>query len=284
MKKKLFVFWTGADYVKRIVKALSQHFELVNDLTEADVVLSLQMGAYDQLIRFKKAYPNKKLVIYVWDCYNWIYLSDNTYDWDAYGRLCNASDLVLVPSNGQKLRLKQHWNIPPEKVFIVHAYAQYFDHDKVEDKGYVCNPLREISDPHLGWIERACKELDIPYRHGGRKRGQTGMSWDQYKDFIAGASFIVCPWYEASTGGMSLLEGYNLGKEVLICRSKFMGACEYFKERANYFDPKYDSLKRKVKILWDQRYTFPSRKLEDKKEFCKNFTVESMAERLYNVC
>lgn len=282
MKSKLFAYFTGADYVKTIINALSDHFDLINNPNQADIILSLQMGGYQQLIDLKETYPNKKLVTYVWDCYDWIYRESRGYEWDAYGKLCQKSDLILVPSSGQSLRLKQHWNISIDKVKIVKAYAQYFEHDNVADRGYVCNPLREIPDQHLGWIEKACAELDIPYEHGGRKHGQIGRTWNQYKDFIAGASFIVCPWYEASTGGMSLLEGYNLGKEVLICDSPYMGAKEYFGDRANYFKPTYESLKLKLKMLWGQRYTFPSKPLEDKKEFCKQFTVEKMAKELSN--
>lgn len=277
MKQKLFCYFTGADYVAKIIEALSAHFEIVQDANQADTVLALQMGAYSQLVNYKKTFPNKKLVTYVWDCYEWIWRSGEEKTWSAYGDVCKVSDLLLVPSTGQQLRLKEHWSIPLDKSRVVKAYAQYFESDNVEDRGYVCNPLREIPDRHLGWIEKACSELQIPYRHGGKKPGGTGMSWADYKEFISGASFIVCPWYEASTGGMSLLEGYNLGKEVLICDSPYLGAGEYFEDRANYFKPNYEDLKCRLKLLWGQKYTFPSRTLENKKEFCKQFTVEELA-------
>jgi len=277
---KVFVYHTGhTGYVHNIIAAMKDHIEISSEPdASCDVFLSLQMGHHAELIRLKRSFPHVKFVTYVWDCYDWIWEQGRGYDWKGYGELCQVSDMVWVPSQGQVLRLKQHWGI--EKYDIVKCYAQFFDHDAVSDGGYVSNPLREIPDPQLGWIEKACTELDIPYEHGGRKQGQTGRTWDEYKDFIAKASFIVCPWYEASTGGMSLLEGYNLGKEVLICDSPYLGASDYFGYRANYFEPNYEDMKRMIGLMWSQRYTFPSKPLEDKQEFCKEFTADAFAERI----
>jgi len=279
---KLFIYHTGhTGYVHSIIEALAEFVEVRSSPdAECDAFLSLQMGHHAELIHLCRSFPHIKFITYVWDCYDWIWEHGRGYDWKGYGELCQVSDEVWVPSQSQVLRLKQHWGI--EKYDIVKCYAQYFDSDNVRDDDYVCNPLREIPDNHLGWIEKACQELEIPYQHGGRKKGETGRTWDEYKDFISGASFIVCPWYEASTGGMSLLEGYNLGKEVLICNSPYMGAKDYFGDRANYYEPIYNDFKRMLQILWSQRYSFPSKPLEDKKEFCQEFTVEKMAERMYN--
>jgi len=171
----------------------------------------------------------------------------------------------------------QHWQIPLEKSKSVPAYAQFFDYE-ISDEDYVCDPLRSIPDRHEGWVEKACNELNIPYNHGGRGKGSSGRTWDEYKKFIANSSFIICPWYEASTGGMSLMEGYNIGKEILICNSPYMGAKDYFGDRANYFEPTYDSMKTQIKALWEKRPA--GRSLEDKKEFCKQFSVSSFVKNM----
>lgn len=279
---KIFVYHSGSTpYVQTIIDALAEHVELAaKPDPSCDFFFSLQMGHTSELIRLRRSFPHVKFVTYVWDCYEWIWEHDRAYDWNGYGELCKVSDEVWVPSHGQVLRLKEHWGI--EKYDVVKCYAQYFDHDNVRDDGYICNPLREIPDRQVGWLEKAVAELGLPYVHGGRKRGQQGRTWDEYKDMIAGASLIVCPYYEASTGGMSLLEGYNLGKEILVCDTPYEGAKDYFGPRANYFEPTYESLVSQLQLLWDQRYTFPSRPLEDKQEFCQEFTAKAFAERLHN--
>jgi len=274
---------SNGSYSENLVEALTKYADVTVDRPppgcHIDIFLSLSMGHDDVLLEVQRNTPNSKMVTYVWDCYGWIMDQDDRYDWEAYGRLIKGSHAVLTPSHGQTLRLKEHWDVDDSKV--IRCYGQYFDHDNVRDGNYVCNAMREIPDRQLGWVDRACHELQIPYNHGGRKRGQTGRTWDEYKDFIAGASFIVCPWYEASTGGMSLLEGYNLGKEVLVCDSPYLGAKDYFGDRAHYYQPDYPSMKAKIKEMWENKDSFPSRPLEDKQEFCSQFSADKFAERLY---
>jgi len=175
------------------------------------------------------------------------------------------------------MRLYQHWSIPASQAMVVHAYAQLFEDDYYKlttDQGYVCDPLRSIPDAHAGWLKRVCNELEIPYKHGGNNR-----TWNDYKNFIKDCSFIVCPWYEASTGGMSLVEGYDIGKSMLICNSDYLGAKEYFGDRANYFEPNYESLKDSVLKLWNKRDKI-NQDSHSNREFCKLFSVENFCNRL----
>jgi hypothetical protein len=277
---KIWIWWTGnTPYVQTIIDEFGkQGHEVVNaPSADCDALLSLQMGSHQDIIRLHSQVPHIPLYTYVWDCYEWIWDHGRGYDWAGYGELCKVSDRVFVPSEGQRQRLFQHWNIPLEKSESIPAYAQYFDYE-ISDEDYVCDPLRSIPDRHAGWVEKACNELGIPYNHGGRGKGGKQKSWDDYKKFIANSSFIICPWYEASTGGMSLMEGYNIGKEILICDSPYMGAKDYFGDRAHYFQPNYDSLKEQIKYMWATRPTGPS--IEDKKEFCKGFSVESFVSNL----
>ncbi len=278
---KVWVYHTGhTGYVNTIIESLSKFVDVQSAPdAQTDLFFSLQMGHHDQLIHLKRSFPHIPFITYVWDCYGWIWSHGRGYDWKGYGDLCKISDEVWVPSYGQVLRIKEHWGI--ETYDVVKCYAQYFDHE-VEDGGYVCNALREIPDSQLGWVEKACEELGIPYEHGGRKQGQVGRTWEEYKKFIARSSFIICPWFEASTGGMSLLESYNLGKEVLICDTPYLGAKDYFADRANYFKPTYESMKERIQLLWDQKHSFPFEPLEDKQEFCQEFTVDAFAKRIYD--
>lgn len=280
---KCYIYHSGGTpYVLDLIDELKKYVDICTFPSECDMIISIQMGGYNELLQLHRAYPHIPFITYVWDCYEWIWEYDRNYDWRAYGEIVKISKQIWVPSSGQQLRVNQHWGVDLSKTRVIKAYARLFDFNNTIDNGYVCNPLREIPDRHLGWIEKACDQLSIPYIHGGRKRGSIGKSWDEYKEFIAQSSFIVCPWYEASTGGMSLIEGYNLGKEILICNSPYMGAKDYFGDRANYFDPTYESLVESIKKMWDNRYKKSKYSLSDKKIFCKeNHSIEIMAYNLY---
>ncbi len=166
---KIFIYHSGhTEFVKKIVRALGEHVEIATKPdSDCDFFFSLQMGDHAELIRIRRTFPHVKFITYAWDCYEWIWEHERHYDWKGYGDLCKVSDEVWVPSHGQVLRLKQHWGI--EKYDVVKCYAQFFNHSNVHDGGYVCDPLREIPDRHRGWIAKACAELNIPYKHGGRK-------------------------------------------------------------------------------------------------------------------
>ena len=264
-------------YVQRLVKEISKLVEVEEHDAGSKCThyLSLQMGGEQQIISLRQSLPDAKITTYCWDCYEWIWEHARMYDWRLYGEQCRVSDLIMVPSYGQVLRLGQHWDIIPDKTLVIPAYAQLFDYNNIGDDGYVCDPLRDIPDRHSGWVRRACSELDIPYQHGGNNR-----PWEEYKKFVGRSSFVVCPWYEASTGGMSLVEAYSIGKDVLVCDSPYMGAKEYFGDRAYYFEPSYESLKNGINVMWKQRGK-PKSPTRERREFCHNeFGVATMARNL----
>ena len=281
---KIFAFWTGAPYMKSILEEFEKQGHEITDRPseDCDLHICLQMGdqnTHNALIDIKKRFPDVPFFTYVWDCYEWITnpRHDRGYDWSGLGRVCNISEKVFVPSEGQRYRCLQHWGVGLEKTKSIPAYAPFFEHQTL-DLDYVCDPLRAIPDRHAGWAERACSELNIPYQHGGRGKDKTIKDWDEYKQWIANSSFVICPWYEASTGGMSLVEAYYIGKEVLICNSPYMGAKDYFGDRANYFKPTYESMKESLQKMWEER---PSRySLKDRRKFCERFSLENFCKNI----
>ena len=69
-------------------------------------------------------------------------------------------------------------------------------------------------------------------------------SEEEFQKWLAEANLLLCPYYEASTGGLSLLEGFNIGKPVLVCDSPYLGAKDYFGDNAFYFkNGDYEDLK-----------------------------------------
>tara|TARA_R100001163_G_scaffold12639_1_gene11825 strand:- start:48039 stop:48890 length:852 start_codon:yes stop_codon:yes gene_type:complete len=264
-------------YARNLISAIREHAEVQEGSPTEDCThfLSLQTGGEDQMLGIRESIPEAKITTYCWDCYEWIWDHTYMFDWRPFGEQCKASDLVMVPSYGQVMRLNQHWGIEEARTMIVPAYAQLFDYDDIADDGYVCDPLRDIPDRHSGWASRACNELNIPYIRVGNTR-----SWEEYQWIIAHSSFVICPWYEASTGGMSLIEAYNLGKNVLVCDSPYMGAKEYFKERAYYFDPSYESMKQQILNMWENRGSH-NEDLQDRKDFCRHeFGISTMAKSI----
>lgn len=83
------------------------------------------------------------------------------------------------------------------------------------------------------------------------------MGWAEYKRTIANARLLVSAYREASTGSLALLDGYRMGKQVLLSDSEWNGAKQVFGPYGNYF--RWDSrgaLKEAVKELTFTRKTF----------------------------
>jgi len=277
----LFLYYYHENkYTTALAAEIGKYLPIQDDMNSITThLLVLQMGASARLVEIKEQNPQIQYGTYVWDCYDWIWeghdRGGNEHNWDEFGELCKVSEQLWTPSLGQKKRLKEYWDI--DNCDIIPAYAQLFDYDdEITDGNYIFNPLRKIPDRQYGWFEQACDELNIPYKTSGKEQGEPTRSWDEYKKVVADASFIVSTYYEASTGGMTLWEGYNIGKEILVCDSPYHGTKEHFGDRAHYFSG-YEDLKVQLKRLWDTKDQFPTRSLESKQEFCQQFTVEEMA-------
>lgn len=197
--------------------------------TPIDVVVSMSVLVMDDTFRVKAEWPNALLYCYMWDCYEWVWTNPRPgeYDYKRYGELLKLARRVWVPSRCTARRVKQWWGLESE---VILSSVPWFDHPNVRDDGYALCTLRHIPDPWDTKFEEACEELDIPY-----KRTDHRLSRAEYEDAVAGCRFLVSHYYEASTGGLSLLEGYRLGKPALINSSEWNGAMDYFENRARYF-------------------------------------------------
>jgi glycosyltransferase involved in cell wall biosynthesis len=220
------------------------------------------------------------MVNYNWDVYEWAYNNPGTsifpYDVNLYRYLLQKSKFVACPSWSVVYRNEEFFGIPRENSVIVKSFARQITIDPatVRDDRFVYMPLRQIPDRNLGWFERACTELSIPYRISDKR-----LSEEDYADAIASCSFLVCPWYEASTGGLSLIEGMTVGKPVLFSDSKYMGAEDYLGEYAVKFKhDDYGDFKSKISELWEDT---PVVALDD--SFIDQFKPEVMVSNLLNL-
>jgi glycosyltransferase involved in cell wall biosynthesis len=86
--------------------------------------------------------------------------------------------------------------------------------------------------------------------------------------------------YEASTGGLTLLEAYRLGKPVLMSNSYYQGGQDYFGDKAEYFQyDSYSNFKAKLKDMWENPRKV---NIEDAIIFTDQYTPEKMAESVLN--
>ena len=191
-------------------------------------------------------YPNALVINYVWDFYEWAWegkRKNEIYNWKEYGEYLKGSDEVWCPGEGTAKRLKEYLDID---AVVLHTGVSVEDR-KTSDGGYVLNHLREYPEQNFGWAEKACKELGIEYHWPNH-----GLELEDWKDEIANCRFMICEYMEASTGGLTLLEGLWNGKPSLISDSPYQGGNEYLGPYANTFKwNSYKDCKEQIKKMWD---------------------------------
>lgn len=195
-----------------------------------DVILCMGVGAMEETYTYANIYPTAKLYVYHWDCYAWVWKNPRPgeYNYQRYGELLSKAEEVWVPSECTGWRTTQWWGLRNWKVIL--SSCPWWRHDNVSDQGYALCTLRKIPDSWCYEFEKACRELKIPHQRPDHK-----LSYEEYKDVVAGCRFLVDHYEEASTGGLTLLEGYYHGKPCLVNDSEWNGARDYFGSRAWYF-------------------------------------------------
>jgi len=250
---------------------------LLNECTkDCDFIVSLNgLSHYHKFNIFKKDFPNIKTIMYVWDMYPWTNYSKN------YNALRDY-DQIWVPSNEVILRLKEFYDVDPNKCKVVKAYAELYEAEgiKIENKGFVYHFAREYKDPNLGFCEIASKITQIPLissRHN--------LNFESYKENVLKCSFLVLDYMEASTGGLTMLEGYYHGKDILFSDSLYQGGKDYFGDRAYYFkDGDIDDYIEKFKFLYEKslNYKISDYEMQERKQFIiDNYTIDVMTKNVF---
>lgn len=174
------------------------------------------------------------VVYYNWDLYPWVVKNRPVMGWPRFLIDLNTAARILVPNEGTRLRTTElvgresHvvlspvsvWQVPPP--FDGHpkpgSYVLEVSRDYDWDKGY-----KYVSD--------ACSLRNEPLLRTACK-----TPWDEFRWLVANARCLLTGLDEASTGGLTLLEGYAHGVPVVASDSPLNGAREYFGDRATYFD------------------------------------------------
>jgi hypothetical protein len=95
---------------------------------------------------------------------------------------------------------------------------------------YAVDVMRKYPDPNRDFAHENCKALGVRLI-----ATQNEVPWERFKGIIANAQLLISAQYEASTGGLTLIEGYWHGVPSLISNSPRHGGHEYFGCRADYF-------------------------------------------------
>lgn len=244
--------------------AMKKVFKLVPP-EEADFLYLASFFKLNDAIKLKTEH-SIPIVVYCWDYYSWKH--DSEAQWRHYADfLIHHADLVIVPSEAQKLRLKELLGV--DSTVIKTGIPTY--EAKTNDGNYILDPVRYYEgDPNNGWAERAGAELGIPVIHSEHQ-----YNVEDFRNLVANCTLLTCPYVEASTGGLSIMEGLYLGKPSLVSDSPYMGAVDYLGEYGYYFKyDDYEDFKKQIAYLWEMR---PQMDVRDQPEL---FSYDQMAKKI----
>jgi hypothetical protein len=214
-------------------------------------------------------------VYYNWDLYPWqVKAPRPTLPWRAYVHALRTAREIWVPNRGTAVRTAEFTE--RDSVIIKPCYRPW--EPASGPGGCVVDVMRPYTqDPCYGWVKRACDDLGLPC-----VETRCSLPWDQYRAAVGGARLLVSAYHEASTGGLSLLEGYHHGAHVLVNDSPFQGANDLFGGRVWTFkDGDFDDLKRVLKQLWDVTVLPTPSRLEERREWLtENYSETTFAKRV----
>lgn len=175
-------------------------------------------------------------VYYNWDLYPHVVNNHHEMGWSEYLKDLRRCDIVVVPNEGTRLRTQQ---LVDRESIIVHAPVRTWDvppkpkGTHMAPRSYVLDVMRDYSWD-VGYVlpQHACQKIGMPL-----VRTKTRTDWDTFRWLVANARCLISAVCEASTGGLTLLEGYHHGVPVVVSGSSLNGAGEYFGPRAHYFEP-----------------------------------------------
>lgn len=237
-----------------------------------DAIVLMGVGALDYAKKAVMEHPDVPLFVYNWDCYVWCILRPRPgdYDYRSYGKLIKVAKEVWVPTRCTKVMTELWWGVA--NVRVIHPSIAPFEAE-VSDEGYVLCSLRETPDHDWPLLEIACSLEGIPLEMPNHQESR-----EQYEQTVANCRFLVSHIREASTGGLTLLEAYRLGKPVLITNSPWNGAVELFGWRGRWFQyGDIHSLRLALRESWKQ----PTHVCEDHRRWVDgNYSDRLMLEKI----
>lgn len=234
------------EFYNGLIEALLQRGVVVTQDCQEDYDAILNFSAFyaSDAVEISNRFPNVPVVNYVWDYYKFAHDGKHWFNWKPYVDFLKRSNFLIAPSSGQALRLKELLDLDS----IVILTGIKVTDSPISDGRYVLDHMRWYPEENEKWIVRACEELGIPCVHSEHQ-----YSDEEFKKLVANATFLACGYIEASTGGLTLVEGLWNGKTALLSNSLYMGGKDYMGEFATYFQwDDYEDCKRKLQEMWLQ--------------------------------
>lgn len=258
---------TNTDFVDY----LRQHHTVTETCDETyDLIFNMSAFEFQRAEAVSQKYPHIPVVNYVWDYYLFAHEGKHWYNWKPYAEFLKKSKLIIVPSSSQQLRLKELLGLDSVVVKTGHKMFEA----EVSDKGYVLDHMRWYPETNERWIVNGCDEQKIPVMHPDHKFDRS-----LFEQTIANCRFLACGYQEASTGGLTILEGLWLGKPTLLSNSPYQGGRDYLGDWATYFQwDDYEDCKKKLKEMYENPPKIDIEKA--RKYILENFTYEIMAKNL----
>lgn len=167
--------------------------------------------------------------------------------WDRYRLNLMRANLVMAPTISAARRMSQY--LPRKRINVcTPACDPWWETYQGPTGGeHVLDVMRRYDDWGCGKVAAACGRLGLPCLESAG-----GLSHEDFQRAVAQARVLVCAYDEASTGGLTLLEGHALGKRVVASDSEWNGASCLFKDRAAYFRHGDEAdLDRAIKEAWE---------------------------------
>ncbi len=248
---------------------------VVNNLeADCDFLIGASHSQLNNINAQSAKFPKIPIVNYNWDLYGWVDVSSHAgYNWKGYGDLLARSAEIWCPSEEVILRTEEFFGLG-KKCHVIKTFARFFEYKEIKDLGYVYQTMRHYTkDKNFGWTKKACRELSIPFYESNHS-----LSEAAFQKVVASCRLMCNEYYEASTGGLTLLEGYRLGKPVIISNSPYMGAKDYFGDRAIYFDHNdYENFKKILKHTWENA---PKLNVDECRAFTDQYSLREMVSQM----
>lgn len=260
-------------FIKSLV---SKGHKVTKDCDETyDIIFCASIAKLQEALSMKARFPRVKLVTYCWDYYKWAHDGKHKgFDWKRYVSFMQRCNAIIVPSHAQQLRLKELLNLDS---YVVETGIEVYDYPATDER-FVLDPVRYYPEENEKWVEKACDELGIKCIHSEHQ-----YSKEDFKKLIHTCTFMTCAYREASTGGLTLIEGLWNGKPSLVSNSPYMGAKDYIGEFGTYFQyDDFQDLKSKIKEMF-----FNTPKIDvvkARKYISSKLTDEVMASKIEKIC
>lgn len=197
-------------------------------------------------------FPHVPTIHYNWDLYPFQVVECSGFKranpdlWDPYLDELKTCRDIWVPSETVINRTREF--VGRDDCTLIKTSVRPWDATKLASpRCYAVDVMRKYPDPNRDLAHEHCAAVNVDLIET-----QNETPWQSFKQTIVNARLLISAHFEASTGGLTLLEGYWHGVPCLLSNSPRHGGSEYFGCRADYFQ--WDNpvlFRRKVRELME---------------------------------